>query len=100
MSSEYSWIIVKDNIADKEVTPPSNLNAVGMIGPYDSTATPEEIKKGEKFRMSDDDNEIYYYGFIIGDYEGFEPVFDFGMPNAGCVNIEYKNADTGKYEYI
>jgi hypothetical protein len=39
--------------------------------------------------MLDGDGEIYYKGLIVGDFTGFEPMDDFGTPNAGCVSIEY-----------
>ena len=98
---DYAWVIVKDNIADVEITPPSNLNAVGMIGPHWAKYDADYIKKhGARFRMSDDDGEIYYYGYIVGDYEGFEPLDDFGLPNAGCAHIEYKNPQTKEYEEL
>jgi len=92
----YGWIIVKDKI--------DNGSEVGTMGPNGCPFTAEEIKsKGEKFRMSDDDDEIYYYGFLYnpdGEEEGeFAPLDDFGAPNAGCVNLEYKNKD-GKYQAI
>lgn len=102
--TDYGWIITKDNIADPSVTPPSNLNAKGMMGPSDCPFTAEEIKaKGEKFRMLDDDEEVYYYGYCLseGDEIGaFSPLENFGMPNAGCADIQYKNPKTGVYESL
>jgi len=94
MKSKYDWIITKDHIADKTLEPPCNCNAVGMQGPRDSTAKPDEIKKGSYFRMYDDDDILYYEGYIIGEFHGDEPLNDFGMGNAGCVRIEYPNDDT------
>ena len=38
--------------------------------------------------MYDDDNNCYYKGMIYGDYDGTEPLYDFGMPNAGCTYIK------------
>jgi hypothetical protein len=49
--------------------------------------------------MYDDDGKLYYAGTIWGDYDGFEPLDDFGMPNAGCTSIEYKN-DAGTWEVL
>jgi hypothetical protein len=40
--------------------------------------------------MKDDDGITYYEGEIYGDYDGFEPLDDFGTPNAGAVSIWYK----------
>ena len=87
------WIIDKDHMADPSVTPPSNMNAVGMMGPSDGDQSLiVEGAKHEKFRMYDDDDELYYEGRIFGDYEGFEPLDDFGTPNAGAVHIKYWTA--------
>jgi len=57
------------------------------MGGHDTTFTKEEILKGVKFQMFDDDMNLYYEGKIIGNYSGFEPLDDFGMPNAGCTSI-------------
>jgi|TARA_R100001530_G_scaffold110783_3_gene78010 hypothetical protein len=43
--------------------------------------------------MFDDDGVLYYAGLIWGDYDGFEPLDDFGMPNAGCTEIQLRGAD-------
>jgi hypothetical protein len=32
--------------------------------------------------------ELYYTGYIYGEYDGFEPLDDFGTPNAGAVHIK------------
>ena len=69
-------------------------DSVGTEGP--SSATPQTANEAE-FRMLDDDENVYYYGRIFGDYEGFEPTnnHDFGMPYSGCVDIQYK--EDGKW---
>ena len=43
-----------------------------------------------EFSLYDDDEVLYYKGVIVGDYDGFEPLDDFGMPNAGCTGIKYE----------
>ena len=40
------------------------------------------------FYMYDDDDNCYYQGWIYGKYNGIEPLYDFGMPNAGCTYIK------------
>lgn len=92
----YEWVITEDLITDHKDTPPCNLNAVGLVGPHNALSSALHIAKfGEMFRLLDDDGNIYYYGAIIlnnddGDgEEDFAPLYDFGMPNAGCVTIEY-----------
>lgn len=39
--------------------------------------------------MKDGDGNIVYRGRITGRYDGFEPLYDFGIPNAGCTEIWY-----------
>jgi hypothetical protein len=98
--SSYAWIIDWGN-------PNIDLQEeVGIKGPRGITPDQEEKLKageGEKFKMYDDDGIKYYEGRIIGerDYDaGFEPLDDFGMPNAGCTDIHYKSKKTGQFEVI
>ena len=59
-------------------------NAEGITGPK----RPSPSKENEAgFKMYDGDGELYYEGVISGKYSGFEPLDDFGRPNAGCVSI-------------
>jgi len=87
MSNRYFWTIDKDHIEG---------TADGLsLGSIDiDTTTP-----GKQFRMFDDDWELYYEGTIWGDYDGFEPLDDFGMPAAGCTGIKYRN-DKGEWEWL
>lgn len=95
------WIITKDFIADQNAPAPSNQNAVGIIGPRHAKLTADEIihhSEGRRFRMKDDDGEIYYEGIMVvtpedGDEGEFRPLDDFGMPNAGATTIEYQRLD-------
>ena len=71
-------------------------------------ATPEQVAQLKKdgftahFKMYDDDGILYYsgYGKPLTDVEGFEPLDDYGMPNAGCTEIKYRDSVTGKYETL
>lgn len=53
-----------------------------------------------KFRMYDDDGELMYEGegncLDHDDGFGFEPLDDFGMPNAGCTEIHWHNPEAGE----
>lgn len=96
MNAKYGWIIDKDLIADTSEPAETNLNATGLTGPRDiSPEITARLKAGEgrKFRMKDDDGELYYEGRIVSEEEGteddFGPLDDFGRPNAGCTSIEY-----------
>lgn len=112
----YGWMVTYDHIADDTVAAPSNSNAKGMQGPHD--IAPDVVARleaaakarGRKaavnadpdikwFRMYDDDGEVYYTGAFLalpgydGYEEGFEPLEDFGTPNAGAVRIDYLTWD-------
>tara|TARA_R110002095_G_scaffold194739_1_gene173147 strand:- start:247 stop:516 length:270 start_codon:yes stop_codon:yes gene_type:complete len=82
MSSTYNWAITKDYI--------SNGTELGLTGPHNkSRHTANELN----FRMYDDNDELYYAGTIWGNYDGFEPLDDFGTPDAGCTSISYQNKE-------
>jgi len=93
----YAWVITKDHLEDGEEN--------GTVGPGGTALSAAEIsshEKSERFSMYDDDGECYYEGFFVGDdsTNGFEPLDDFGMPNAGCTEIRYSNPNTGKMERL
>ena len=86
--SMYQWTITKDHLPES-----GEKNDVGKVGPRTATMTAEEIAgnpEGQQFRMLDDDRQLYYEGVIVGDHDGFEPLDDFGTPNAGCTIIQYQ----------
>ncbi len=92
----YGWIITRDYLFENG---DDTENSVGIIGNRDTIFDKETILEyGKTFRMKDDDGNIYYEGKIIESHNlkkedssitGFEPLDDFGMPNAGCTSIEY-----------
>lgn len=83
---DYCWIITKDHIADTTRPEGTNCNAKGMMGPSDGD--PNLKTNPARFSMYDDDKECYYEGMLYGNYDGFEPLEDFGTPNAGAVHIK------------
>ncbi len=84
------WKITKDNIST-----PDEGSDVGTCGPSTFKA---DVEMPHKFRLRDDDGIIYYYGFCSEDGD-FSPLDDFGMPNAGATEIQYKSP-TGDYETL
>ena len=54
-----------------------------------------------KFRLLDDDGEIYFYGYSSScdDEAAFEPLDYYGEAY-GCTMIEYKDPETGEYEQL
>ena len=51
-----------------------------------------------KFRLLDDDGIVYAYGRSNND-SSFRPLFEVGE-GYGCVDIQYKNLETGEYESL
>lgn len=103
----YAWAITKDHIANPNAEEGTYENAKGLIGPRGVELSYEEIASHpdrEFFKIYDDDGELYYDGYFVenGDEEadGFEPLEDFGMPNAGATHIKYRNKQTGKMEWL
>ena len=88
MSSIYNWTITKDHIEKGKEN--------GLTGPANKS---RHTANEAQFRMFDDDGELYYSGSIWGDYDGFEPLDDFGMPSAGCTGIQYQN-DKGEWKWL
>ena len=98
---QYGWIITKDHIS-----PASMKSDAGTFGPRNTAFTQLQLTTHPArmaFRMYDDDHTLYYEGFLVDPDEEcdlFEPLYEFGEPNAGCTIIEYLNPDTGEYEEL
>jgi hypothetical protein len=96
MTINHAWIIDKDHIDDGD--------SKGITGPRSAPeALVQELRTnpdtGHKFRLYDDDDELYYEGRFLGDpysEEAFAPLDDYGTPNAGATRIDYL-ADNGKW---
>lgn len=96
--ASYGWIIDTDHI--------NGGHRDGTMGPRDISPDVElrlekNKKCGSRFRMYDDDGELYYSGRILiaDDADGetaFAPLDDFGTPDAGCTEIRYLD-DAGKW---
>ena len=85
-----SWYIDKDLI--------DNGNAVDKWNGPQNTIDQCKEDCNHKFRMLDDDGMLYYEG-CSDDDSSFDPLDDFGTPNAGCTEIQYKNI-TGKWSTL
>ena len=84
--SGYSWIVTKDEV-DGEVS-----DAIGKIGPPGASTRftfDRVIAGGAEFRLFDARGEARFSGFILGSYNGAEPLFEYGY-DFGCVAIAYK----------
>jgi len=78
----YRWIITKDHTED----PDSMNNAAGTTGPHN--LDPDLKSNPSTFSLYDDDDICYYEGMLYGEFEWFEPMDDYGLPNAGCVKMK------------
>ena len=78
----YYWVIDRDYLAEPGAQPGTNENAVGIR----STQPFPTLNRSKRFVMKDDDGVAYYSGRLAGGC-GFEPLDDFGMPNAGATEI-------------
>jgi hypothetical protein len=87
-----AWIITKDRLFD-----PSEKGSKSRVGTC-SHNYKNECAEWKPFRILDDDGEVYYEGLATPETD-FEPLDDFGMPDAGCTEIQYKN-DKGEWETL
>jgi hypothetical protein len=78
----YRWKIDKDYLDGH-----AEKNAVGIEGPRNLDKNIKSNPQG--FTLYDDDDIAYYHGWLYGDYEGFEPVDDFGLGYAGAPHIKF-----------
>ena len=81
MSSIYNWTITHDYIEGGA--------EIGLSGPRNKS---RHVDNETDFQMFDGDGELYYAGTIWGDFDGFEPLDDFGTPHAGCTEIKLRDA--------
>lgn len=75
--AKYAWKIHHNHLQGQ----PCNI-----VGPQDHD---EKLLDGpgKRFRLFDDDGELYFSGTLYGDYTGFEPLDDFGRDGYGCTEI-------------
>ena len=85
-----SWHIDKDLADDGD--------AIGQWNGQENTLEDCIGNCKHKFRMLDDDGELYYEGYSDDD-SSFDPLDDFGTPNAGCTEIQYKD-EKGKWSTL
>lgn len=84
------WVVTNDLFEGKKV----NV----MSSDFDSEVW--ATRPHFKFRMLDDDGEVYYEGESddSDSEEAFAPLDDYGMPNVGCTSIQFW--EKGKWETL
>tara|TARA_R100000808_G_C2154027_1_gene164737 strand:- start:5652 stop:5930 length:279 start_codon:yes stop_codon:yes gene_type:complete len=90
----YRWIITADHI-DGNV----KSEALGFEGGSHKIDQPMPTNNETDFQLLDDDMVLYYSGKLYGDFDGFEPLDDFGMAYAGCTTVKLRNS-AGKFEIL
>ena len=78
----YYWTITKDHIDTDAVN--TSSHSLPVLDDYLAAIRDNPVH----FSLYDDDGECYYEGMLYGDYTGFEPLDDFGTPNAGCTKMK------------
>ena len=86
--AEYGWYIYESFIEEDRFDSPTKVEVFGPCGLSDENERKLKDGAGEEFELYDDDDVLYYKGRIIGDFTGFEPMEDYGMPNAGAVHVK------------
>lgn len=88
------WIIDRDLLGAWDAQPNGDAASdVGTVGP--GSFTGDSASLDIPFRLYDDDGGLYYEGRMNADAldaygEGWgNPLDDFGMPNAGCTELQY-----------
>lgn len=97
MNNNTGWIVTKDYIGSDTVGEVRDVSVVGPRSVSDELAARLCAGEGVRFKMYDDDNELYYEGRAINC--DFEPLDDYGTPNAGATSIWYAGKN-GKFEQI
>jgi hypothetical protein len=107
----YKWKIIRDFDYERAVKESEKTgrplaeydrNHVGIEGPRTADGCPAEYgdETTIRFKLYDDDKNLYCEGVLCGDWEGFEPLDDFGTANWGCVHIKVKDPQTGKWDWL
>jgi len=86
------WMITKNYIDEPE----------SVFCRIESSDFVEGTKLTEQFRLYDDDGNLYYEGVSSDSTSerAFDPLDDFGTPNAGCTTIRYYRKDKGEWEIL
>jgi hypothetical protein len=104
-ASTYGWAITYDHLEHRSVwvtgprSIPDNLTQRLQEAAKAGRTRWQDFPDVEWFRLYDDDRELYYTGLRIGEADpdgsedGFEPLDDYGTPNAGATEIRYLKND-------
>ena len=86
------WVITNDFIGDD----------AGTQGPSGGGTTRDGIlghPDAVEFMLLDGDGRVRYSGYLAGE-DYFAPLDDFGMPNAGCESVMYREKGKLIWEHL
>jgi hypothetical protein len=99
----YGWLITEDLLAAQYGDLSNESGVCGPNGIDPAVRAKLDAGSGLRFRMYDDE-ELYYEGRYLHldfpEVPDFEPLDDFGMPNAGCTRIDFYNPETRQWETL
>lgn len=55
-------------------------------------------RMGHKFRLLDDDGNVYFHGYAADD-SSFEPL-DYAQPRYGATDIQYRDGETNEWKSL
>jgi len=79
MKPKYAWCITHNHLKDEDCE---------IIGPEKAPARLLSMV-GKRFKLYDEEGELYFSGSLHGQYTGHEPIDDFGQPQYGCTEIRF-----------
>lgn len=89
-----AWIITHSYIEDATWGVKTPVKVVGPRTASDADVARLVAGEGIRFKLYDDDDELYYEGRELNDIS-FAPLDDYGMPNAGAAHLKYLDPNKG-----
>lgn len=82
----YQWILVSDQLNGN-----TGERAVKICerGFAQQVRVETVVSRGRQFRLRNPRGEVCYTGYIVGEFQGPEPLEDYGR-DVGCVGIDYE----------
>lgn len=81
---KYGWIITKEHVLEG-FAPTEGTREY----PQSDFTNDYIAEHGKYFHLLDEDDDVCYEGMIVGEYNGDEPLIEFGIPEWGCERIVY-----------
>ena len=83
-----SFAITQDHLNDEHANSLATVSRLKALG------------YTHHFRLYDDDDELYYSGYLYNEIEDEFEALDWGMADSGCTYTTIRNPSTGLYEHL